>query len=137
MHTLLIKLEKDHQNLLKILDLLTAQMEAFFAGKESNFDLKLELLDYMTAYADLAHHPVENLIFKLAAGKAGAEKAEQLNKLEAQHEQLSQLTRSFPRPWIRSCRVASCHGMSWSTRVASSCRCSASTWTRRSGRRFR
>ncbi len=57
MHYLMEKLQKDHRNLEKILDLLTSQLDQFLAGRESDFDLKIELLEYMEAYADQGHHP--------------------------------------------------------------------------------
>lgn len=52
MHKLLEKLSRDHRNLEKILALLTTQLDNFFAGKESNFDLIIELMEYLEAFAD-------------------------------------------------------------------------------------
>ncbi len=49
----------------------------------------------MEAYADLAHHPVENLSFDVAAPKLSQEQSVLLQRLKLQHEQLSQLIRKF------------------------------------------
>ncbi|MCW8847641.1 MAG: hemerythrin domain-containing protein [Sedimenticola sp.] len=94
MHHLLEKLHKDHRNLEKILDLLTAQLDQFLAGRESDFDLKIELLEYMETYADQGHHPLENVIFTVARPLVG-ERAELMDRLITQHHELGQLTRIF------------------------------------------
>lgn len=94
MHRLLEKLQKDHGNLEKILTLLTLQLDHFFAGRESDFDLKIELLDYLETYADQVHHPLENLIFDMAMDKMG-DKREFLERLQSQHASLILLTRKF------------------------------------------
>lgn len=94
MHYLLEKLQKDHRNLEKILDLLTSQLDHFLSGQESDFDLKIELLEYMEAYADQGHHPLENVIFTVAKPLAG-DRVELLERLMQQHTELAQLTRTF------------------------------------------
>lgn len=94
MHYLLEKLQKDHRNLERILDLLTSQLDHFLAGRESDFDLKIELLEYMEAYADQGHHPLENVMFEVAKPRVG-EKVDLMERLIQQHQELAQLTRTF------------------------------------------
>ena len=94
MHRLLEKLSTDHANLAKILDLLTLQLDHFFAGRESNFDLKCELLEYIEIYADQGHHPLEDLIYDTAVQRHG-DQHELFQRLHAQHDALTQLTRKF------------------------------------------
>lgn len=94
MHYLMEKLQKDHRNLEKILDLLTTQLDNFLAGRESDFDLKIELLEYMEAYADQGHHPLENVMFAVAKPRVG-DRAELMDRLMQQHQELAQLTRTF------------------------------------------
>ncbi len=62
---ILQKLKRDHVNLLRLLDLLKKELDAFCAGEESNFDLVIELLDYIEHYAERVHHPTEDLLFKM------------------------------------------------------------------------
>ncbi|MCG8429267.1 MAG: hemerythrin domain-containing protein [Chromatiales bacterium] len=95
MHKLLEKLCKDHGNLEKILTLLSTQQDHFFAGRESNFDLKIELLEYLETYADMGHHPLENLIFDTVRTELNEEQTELIDRLQAQHDSLVQLTRTF------------------------------------------
>jgi hemerythrin-like domain-containing protein len=94
MHRLLERLHRDHQNLEKVLTLLSTQLDHFFAGRESNFDLKIELLEYLETYADQGHHPLENLIFDTARKRLG-EDSEIFDRLQHQHDGLVQLTRTF------------------------------------------
>lgn len=94
MHYLMEKLQRDHRNLEKILDLLALQLDHFLAGRESDFDLKIELLEYMEAYADQAHHPLENIMFTAAKPLVG-ERAELMDRLMQQHQELAHLTRTF------------------------------------------
>jgi hemerythrin-like domain-containing protein len=96
MHGILEKLKKDHRNLERILDLLTTQLDRFFAGEESDFDLKCELLEYLESYADQGHHPLEELIYQVALPRVG-EKRELLERLQEQHQRLIQATRQFRR----------------------------------------
>ena len=94
MHTLLERLGRDHKNLERILELLTLQLDHFFAGRESDFDLKVELLEYLETYADLGHHPLENLIYDTGKKRVG-DKLELLERLQSQHDSLTMLTRKF------------------------------------------
>ncbi|MES9962899.1 MAG: hemerythrin domain-containing protein [Candidatus Sedimenticola sp. 20ELBAFRAG] len=94
MHRLLEKLHKDHTNLEQVLSLLSVQLDHFYAGRESNFDLKIELMEYLEAYADQGHHPLENRIFSIAMKRSDTH-SELLQRLQSQHEGLGQLTRKF------------------------------------------
>ena len=94
MHKLLEKLSRDHRNLEKILALLTTQLDNFFAGKESNFDLIIELMEYLEAFADQGHHPQENLLYQVA-GKRIRGHDELFERLARQHLDLAALTRTF------------------------------------------
>ena len=83
MHQVLEKLKQDHRNLGQVLLLLSTQLDHFFAGRESDFDLKIELLEYIETYADLEHHPLEDLLYKIAGQRSpeGSELLERLHKL--------------------------------------------------------
>ncbi|HXK55262.1 MAG: hemerythrin domain-containing protein [Gammaproteobacteria bacterium] len=94
MHKLLRKLSTDHRNLEKILAILTTQLDNFFAGRESNFDLKIELMEYLEAFADHGHHPLENLIFEVARKRVEGHD-ELFQRLARQHQDLARLTRTF------------------------------------------
>lgn len=94
MHKLLEKLMRDHANLRKILTLLSTQLDHFFAGRESDFDLKIELLEYLETYADQGHHPLENLIFNIAKERLG-DREKTVERLISQHGNLIAQARKF------------------------------------------
>ncbi len=94
MHRLLEKLKKDHLNMVKILNLLSLQLDQFFAGEESDFDLKIELLEYLEVYAECEHHPLEDRLYEAAKVRMGGEH-ELFERLRSQHEVLGQLTKKF------------------------------------------
>jgi len=94
MHKLLERLSRDHRNLDKILAMLTTQLDNFFAGRESNFDLKIELMEYLEAFADQGHHPLENLIYEVARKRIKGYD-ELFDRLAKQHSDLARLTRTF------------------------------------------
>ena len=94
MHKLLERLHRDHVNLTRLLDLLELQLNEFFEGRESDFDLKIELLEYVECYAELVHHPTEDLIFEVARGCIG-DKRSLLERVAEQHGKLIGATRKF------------------------------------------
>ncbi len=94
MHKILEKLHRDHVNLEWLLNLLTKQLDSFFAGNESDFDLKIELLEYLELYAELSHHPTEDVMFEAAMKKTDEHHAV-LERLMDQHHRLTRATRNF------------------------------------------
>ena len=96
MSQLLDKLHHDHINLSRLLDLLSAQLDALFAGHESDFDLKIELLDYIEHYAEQHHHPTEDIINQAAFSKPAMQEHEALyQRVSREHEALLGMARRF------------------------------------------
>jgi len=96
MSQLLDKLHRDHMNLSHLLDLLSGQLDAFFAGNESDFDLKIEMLDYIEHYAEQHHHPTEDAICKCAFAKPELEEHLPLfERITREHEALLGMARRF------------------------------------------
>jgi hemerythrin-like domain-containing protein len=96
MHSLLERLHRDHINLARLLDLLERELNEFYAGRESDFDLVVEMLEYIECYAELIHHPTEDRIFEAAQGRLGDKQA-LLEKLHQQHGLLVGLSKKFRR----------------------------------------
>ncbi len=94
MQKILEKLHREHVNLNWLLDLLTKQLDSFFAGDESDFDLKIELLEYLEHYAELSHHTTEDVMFEAAMQKTDKKRAV-FERLLDQHQRLIQATRNF------------------------------------------
>ena len=91
---ILDKLKRDHVNLLRLLDLLSSELDALCAGEETNFDLKIELLDYIEHYAEQVHHPTEDLIY--AAVLPELDQGEKLlQRLSREHGELVGMAKRF------------------------------------------
>lgn len=77
------KLQKDHLDFAKLLDLLEAEIGLFHRGEQPDYELMLEIFYCMTRYPDCFHHPKEELVFaKLAERDASTKPAVQELTLE-------------------------------------------------------
>ncbi|SDX84200.1 Hemerythrin-like domain-containing protein [Allochromatium warmingii] len=94
MHTIMTRLTQDHSRLRQVLDLLEELLDRFHQGEEPDYALMDELLEYMDSYADIVHHPTEELIFQRLLDKE-IDAAEVLLISQRQHAGLSQLTKQF------------------------------------------
>lgn len=85
-------LQQDHDNLTKLLDAFARQLTVFDQGEQPDYDIIEGVLGYCLTYPDLYHHPKEDLVYKrLKVVDPGA--VEGLKDLEAEHEELGNLTR--------------------------------------------
>jgi hemerythrin-like domain-containing protein len=96
MRPLLEKLHKDHLNLVRLLDLMSSELDALSAGREANFDLKIEMLDYIEHYAEQSHHPTEDQINKIAFKKKTIQQHKALyDRVRKEHGELIGLARNY------------------------------------------
>lgn len=56
--------QREHGNFARLLDLLEAQLGLFHGGERPDYDLMLDIMYYMTRYADRVHHAREDLAFR-------------------------------------------------------------------------
>jgi hemerythrin-like domain-containing protein len=94
MNPLLERLGHDHRRLTQLLGLLERLLDQFRDGQEPDYELMCELMEYLTDYADQAHHPSEDRIFERVLAEQGPGHAI-LGQLMKQHHILSQLNRRF------------------------------------------
>jgi hemerythrin-like domain-containing protein len=94
MHGLFQKLRREHFDMTRLLDLLESELNDFHAGRESDFDLKIELLDYIESHAEQYHHPLEDQLFELAKGACQIS-PETFARVSEQHRKLTGLAREF------------------------------------------
>ncbi|MBT2971982.1 MAG: purine catabolism protein pucG [gamma proteobacterium symbiont of Ctena orbiculata] len=96
MRPLLEKLHKDHINLARLLDLMSHELDALSAGHEANFDLKIEMLDYIEHYAEQSHHPTEDQVNKVAFRKKSMKEHKPLyERITKEHSDLIGLARNY------------------------------------------
>jgi len=94
MADLLAEFREDHVNMSRLIDLLAAEADAFYAGKEPDWAIVESILEYNLSYPDVFHHPKEELVLeKLRLRDPDA--ARIIGKLEAEHESLAAEGRRF------------------------------------------
>lgn len=94
MTDLLDSLQHDHVNLKLLLDVLERQFERLKRGADADFRLMADIAHYLTSYADVIHHPHEEVLFsKLEERDAGARDA--LARVRDEHTRLHQLGGEF------------------------------------------
>jgi hemerythrin-like domain-containing protein len=59
----LAELREDHRNMSRLLNLLEQQSEAIFDESESDIELMVAIMHYMTIYPDAVHHPKEDKLY--------------------------------------------------------------------------
>lgn len=88
------RLEEEHDNMAKLLDILEHQLASFAEAGDVDYDLILDIIDYFLDYPDLVHHPKEDLIYQRLR-KLDPGLASQVGDLEAEHREVGALTREF------------------------------------------
>ena len=80
----------EHVNFAKLLDILDAQLDLLHRGDSPHYELMQDIMFYMTHYADVVHHPLEDLAFARIKGREpGASPT--IDELTKQHVQLHKL----------------------------------------------
>ena len=94
MHPIMTKLAQDHGRLTRVLDLLQGLLDRFHDGVEPDYELMQEMVEYMDTYADIVHHPTEDIIFRRVLEK-GAGQHDVFEVLMRQHAGLSLVNKRF------------------------------------------
>lgn len=87
MHHIIDALHTDHVNFSRLLRLLERQAEILRAGDLPDFEIMFDTIDYLQDYADLYHHPREDLIFGYYLERSDVAR-EQVHELSRQHRSL-------------------------------------------------
>jgi hemerythrin-like domain-containing protein len=77
----------EHRAFGALLGLLERQLESFHKGEAPNYEMMLDVVDYMVDYADRFHHPGEDLVFaKLAERVPSA--GDSVRELTREHSEI-------------------------------------------------
>jgi len=74
----------EHVNFTRLLNLLEKQVTAFHAGGQPDYDLMRDVVYYLRQYADLVHHPQEDVVFARLLERDPAMKP-QIDRLLQEH----------------------------------------------------
>ena len=69
MNKTLEKLKQDHINISRLMDLLDIQTSQLENNGPADLKLITDIIEYITNYPDLYHHPLEDLVFELLRHK--------------------------------------------------------------------
>ncbi|NIR29947.1 MAG: hypothetical protein GWN84_11660 [Gammaproteobacteria bacterium] len=58
------QLHQDHHNVTRLLALLEEQFATIQQAGRADFEVMMDIMDYMTHYPDMHHHPTEDLVFE-------------------------------------------------------------------------
>ncbi|MEH6825036.1 MAG: hemerythrin domain-containing protein [Motiliproteus sp.] len=94
MKQIISDLHQDHQHIGALLAILKNKLATLELGSRPNFNLMLDVLDYLDDYANRHHHHHEDQIFSfIRQHQRGADSL--LAQTEKEHRELSQLTRAL------------------------------------------
>jgi hemerythrin-like domain-containing protein len=94
MHPVMTRLMQDHARQKQLLDLFDSLLDRFHEGAEPAYDLMNEMLEYLDSYADIVHHPMEDLVFQRVLARSAGH-SELFELLLRQHPGLSQISKRF------------------------------------------
>lgn len=99
MAPIISRLYADHRNMGELLEVLERQLCGPRSGEQPDYAIMLDIMRYATHYADLFHHPREDFIFDLLAGREPAS-ADLVTECKREHRVLADMGRRlFERLW--------------------------------------
>lgn len=84
----------EHVNFVRLLDLLEQQVEAFRKDAHPDYELMLDICEYLQHFPDRFHHPREDVAFALLARK-DPKLAEQVERLRHEHRIIAWVGKQF------------------------------------------
>ena len=90
MSKILAEIHNDHRNYSQLLELIRIDIDKLVDSASPDYIRLYDIMNYMTNYPDLAHHPIEEIIFTEIARMQPAldETVKQLNR---EHKQLASI----------------------------------------------
>jgi len=85
------RIHKDHINIMQLLKVIENKAAMLRIDGNIDYQLLKSITDYLKSYADKYHHPMEDLIYAYYL-KYRVVSDQVANRLEADHQQLSELT---------------------------------------------
>jgi hemerythrin-like domain-containing protein len=90
----------EHRNFARLLDAYEAQLALLRGDADPDYELMLEIMDYMTSYTDRVHHPTEDLCFAMLVEREPAVRPA-VRELTRQHRQMAESGRIL-RAWLQA-----------------------------------
>jgi hemerythrin-like domain-containing protein len=91
MKHLIESLHEDHRNLSKLLRLLETNLLALQSDNDPDYPLMVDILEYVSSYPDVFHHPREDLLYQTAMERDSSVR-EEIEPVLEQHSELKKCT---------------------------------------------
>lgn len=85
------ELHEDHENFSRILRIADQELSMLKRGEAPDFNLMLDMVDYIENYADLYHHPREDVIYERFLEKSNESRSD-IETLMEEHASLRNIT---------------------------------------------
>ena len=89
LQTLLDDLHEDHRNMSVLLDLLEREIARMSVGGNADEELTVDIMRYLTSYADAVHHPKEDILYARMRSLQPA-LANGLERVEPDHRRIAE-----------------------------------------------
>ncbi len=87
-------LNEQHKNIAKLIHLVEKEVDRVADEDTPNVGLLLDIMQYLTRYVDVSHHPLEELMMEHYEKKVPSENQE-VSECRRQHQRLMELGREF------------------------------------------
>ena len=94
MSTVIGRLNTDHANMEKLLDILDHELDVVGEAGNADFELMRDVMHYLTRYSDAIHHPMEDLVYARLAERS-PEARKDLARIPEQHERIAAESRAL------------------------------------------
>jgi hemerythrin-like domain-containing protein len=70
MQSVIDRLHTDHRNMSALLDILDRELDVVEKAGHADFDVMRDVMQYLTRYSDVVHHPTEDLVYARLADRS-------------------------------------------------------------------
>ncbi len=88
------KLHEDHKNYVKLLKLMDSLLTGLKQGSDKGYRELYLIMNYMTRYPDIFHHPYEDIIFAELETLEGVD-IDEIERLKAEHSKIYHESRAL------------------------------------------
>lgn len=94
MHKIMKELHQDHIHLSRLLKMLVRHVRVLQDGGDPDFEMMIDIVEYIRTYSDNHHHPKEDEVYKVVKSKTN-KVSHIVEGLFNEHQQIPKLTIAF------------------------------------------
>ncbi|UTV27305.1 hemerythrin domain-containing protein [Photobacterium atrarenae] len=90
---MLESIHTEHGYMMRLLNILRQKLAAIQQGKDVNYQLLKDIVEYLQKHAECCHHPKEDLLYRYY--QSHYDDCREMKDLELEHTELARLTQEF------------------------------------------